>query len=181
MFLNNLKRVAKFKHVRYIHTSSKQTAKFYPVKLVQIEAFYKPLKYQSSVRFSSQDNIKFELTHNEFEHICEETLDSLCENLEILIESHPEIKGCDITYGDGVLTMSLGAHGTYVINRQTPNKQIWLSSPLSGPKRYDFFANTWIYKHDNVSLHSLLQKELTDIFKDNVDLSKCSYFVVKQK
>ena len=27
--------------------------------------------------------------------------------------------------------------GTYVINKQTPNKQIWLSSPISGPKRYD--------------------------------------------
>ena len=29
----------------------------------------------------------------------------------------------------GVLTVKVGDHGTYVINKQTPNKQIWLSSP----------------------------------------------------
>ena len=37
-------------------------------------------------------------------------------------------------FQSGVLTVSLGASaGTYVINKQTPNKQIWLSSPT----RYD--------------------------------------------
>lgn len=31
---------------------------------------------------------------------------------------------------DGVLTLHLGgSQGTYVINKQTPNQQIWLSSP----------------------------------------------------
>lgn len=35
----------------------------------------------------------------------------------------------------GVLTANTGKAGTYVINKQTPNKQIWLSSPISGPKR----------------------------------------------
>ena len=35
----------------------------------------------------------------------------------------------------GVLTLNLGSHGTYVINKQAPNKQIWMSSPLSGPVR----------------------------------------------
>ena len=30
----------------------------------------------------------------------------------------------------GVLTVKMGSDlGTYVINKQTPNKQIWLSSP----------------------------------------------------
>jgi len=35
----------------------------------------------------------------------------------------------------GVLTLGMGSHGTYVINKQPPNKQIWLSSPL----RFVFF------------------------------------------
>ncbi len=30
----------------------------------------------------------------------------------------------------GVLTLRLGPRGTYVINKQPPNKQIWLSSPF---------------------------------------------------
>ena len=29
----------------------------------------------------------------------------------------------------GVLTVRLGDNGTYVLNKQPPNKQIWLSSP----------------------------------------------------
>ncbi len=30
----------------------------------------------------------------------------------------------------GVLTVKLGQKGTYVINKQTPNRQIWMSSPV---------------------------------------------------
>lgn len=42
--------------------------------------------------------------------------------------------------------------GTYVLNKQPPNKQIWLSSPESGPKRFD-----WVMKGD-----SMQQKEGAD-------------------
>lgn len=69
------------------------------------------------------------------------------------------------------MTISLGSkYGTYVINKQTPNKQIWLSSPTSGPKRFDFvYASNdnqnghWTYKHTGVTLHELLDKEFTEI------------------
>lgn len=30
----------------------------------------------------------------------------------------------------GVLTLKLGAKGTFVVNKQAPNRQIWLSSPV---------------------------------------------------
>ena len=36
----------------------------------------------------------------------------------------------------GVLTVKLGQRGTYVINKQVPNRQIWMSSPVR-------------YKHDS--------------------------------
>lgn len=70
------------------------------------------------------------------------------------------------------MTINLGSkHGTYVINRQTPNRQIWLSSPTSGPKRYDFVGEAagtsgkWVYRHSGQSLHELLQQELQQIFE----------------
>ena len=63
--------------------------------------------------------------------------------------------------------------GTYVINKQPPNKQIWLSSPISGPKRYDWCvlggsqvdkddtaSRDWIYNRDNSSLSALILEEL---------------------
>ena len=81
-----------------------------------------------------------------------------------------------LIFQDGVLTVKFGdLYGTYVINRQTPNKQIWLSSPTSGPKRYDFINNKWIYKHDGKSLHELLNEEIPAIIKSPVSFDKCSY------
>ena len=35
-----------------------------------------------------------------------------------------------LRFQSGVLTLKLGSKGTYVINKQPPNKQIWLSSPF---------------------------------------------------
>lgn len=60
-----------------------------------------------------------------------------------------------------------------MINKQTPNKQIWLSSPLSGPKRFDYdvATNTW-YDHrnkENQTLLQLLQKELSSILKTKIN------------
>lgn len=115
----------------------------------------------------------------EYEIICNETLESLTDYFDVVIEENTHLVNTDITYGDGVLTVSFGdPHGTYVINRQSPNKQIWLSSPSSGPKRYDYDpnSNAWIYRHDNRSLHDLLQEEIVNIVQTKVDFhSNCSH------
>lgn len=80
-----------------------------------------------------------------------------------------------ISLQTGVLTLQLGSAGTYVINKQTPNKQIWLSSPTSGPKRYDFINGTWVYRHTGITLHDLLTEELSPVFQMETDFSKCAY------
>lgn len=113
-----------------------------------------------------------------YEKISNETLESLTERLdELSDELDDQISNeYDVSFSNGVLNLKLGPeHGTYVINKQTPNLQIWLSSPISGPKRFDFIDNTWIYKRTGESLHALLTKELSDIFKTSIDMSKCSY------
>lgn len=119
---------------------------------------------------------------NTYERVCSETLDALCYYFEELTENAQNLTSCDVTYGDGVLTIKFGnEYGTYVINRQTPNKQIWLSSPTSGPKRYDFISTEgqlgrWIYKHNGECLHDLLQRELKKILKDqHLDFSQLPY------
>lgn len=74
----------------------------------------------------------------------------------------------------GVLTVRFGPEvGTYVINKQPPNKQIWLSSPKTGPKRYDFVVlgdgqhekqetacGEWMYLRDNSTMNQLFEAEL---------------------
>ncbi|XP_014219079.1 frataxin homolog, mitochondrial [Copidosoma floridanum] len=116
-----------------------------------------------------------------FEKICNETLESLSEYFDEIIEEADHLQDADVSYGDGVLTIKFGKeYGTYVLNRQVPNQQIWLSSPKSGPKRYDIIDGTWIYKHDGKSLYDLLNEEIPDVVKFPVSFDKCSYGLGKK-
>lgn len=48
----------------------------------------------------------------------------------------------DVNLADGVLNIEMSDGRAYVINKQSPNMQIWLSSPLSGPQRFEFELDT---------------------------------------
>lgn len=78
----------------------------------------------------------------------------------------------DVEYSSGVLTLKLGTQGIYVINKQPPNKQIWLSSPFSGPERYDFDAqnDTWFCRHTDESLGALLGREISEALDISVKI-----------
>ncbi|XP_076774691.1 frataxin, mitochondrial isoform X1 [Arvicanthis niloticus] len=116
------------------------------------------------------------LDETAYERLAEETLDALAEFFEDLADKPYTLEDYDVSFGDGVLTIKLGGDlGTYVINKQTPNKQIWLSSPSSGPKRYDWTGKNWVYSHDGVSLHELLARELTKALNTKLDLSSLAY------
>ncbi|XP_055469766.1 frataxin, mitochondrial [Psammomys obesus] len=116
------------------------------------------------------------LDETAYERLAEETLDALAEFFEDLADKPCTLEDYDVSFGGGVLTIKLGGDlGTYVINKQTPNKQIWLSSPSSGPKRYDWTGKNWVYSHDGVSLHELLARELTEALNTKVDLSSLAY------
>ncbi|KAG1705771.1 Frataxin, mitochondrial [Nymphon striatum] len=110
------------------------------------------------------------LDYSAYIRIVDETLESLCEYFD---EVCPD---ADVTYADGVLTVKLGEpHGTYVINKQVPNRQIWFSSPISGPKRYDFLIDGWYYKRDKTSLHVLLDQEFSSILNSETKFLKCAF------
>ncbi|PVD20086.1 hypothetical protein C0Q70_20580 [Pomacea canaliculata] len=114
------------------------------------------------------------ISAEEYENLVADTLVSLAECFEDLPEKINCSKDYDVTYHDGVLTISLGGSlGTYVINKQSPNRQIWLSSPKSGPKRYDYEDGRWIYHRGREGLHSLLEKELSEILQTPINLSSC--------
>jgi len=99
-------------------------------------------------------------------------MDTLLEELEVMIEDHGD-PSYEVEYHSGVLTLKLGDAGTYVINKQPPNKQIWLSSPFSGPKRYDYIEadRSWRYSRDNTTLDELLNEELGRTFTMKIQLS----------
>ncbi|XP_034547880.1 frataxin, mitochondrial-like [Notolabrus celidotus] len=117
-----------------------------------------------------------ELSESEYEKLADETLDSLADYFEDLMDEAFTGADYDVIFSSGVLTVKIGEdHGTYVINKQTPNKQIWLSSPTSGPKRYGWTGERWVYSHDGRSLHQLLSEEFSVIFNKHMDLSELLY------
>ena len=83
------------------------------------------------------------------------------------------------------MELKLGDKGTYVINKQTPNRQIWFSSPVrsvpffhllsclnssnsllcSGPKRYNWDPkrNEWRNTRDGHSLVEFFQSEVSKL------------------
>ncbi|KAL0575058.1 Mitochondrial matrix iron chaperone [Marasmius crinis-equi] len=112
------------------------------------------------------------LSMDEYHQLSEDTMDALVEDLEALLDEYGN-PNYEVEYHSGVLTLKLGDEGTYVINKQPPNKQIWLSSPVSGPKRYDYSegGNSWLYSRDNRSIGQLLNEELSKAFKKDIRLS----------
>lgn len=156
---------------RYLHLAQyKQAAKTNDPSPFSIQT-NQPDSSSNNIEFSNEAKMKYEIA-------AEETLESLAERFDSLADSLTDEQGkeFDCTYSSGVLNVKLGGElGTYVLNKQTPNLQIWLSSPVSGPKRFDFVDNSWVYKRTGESLHSILSKEFSECFKQNLDFTKCSH------
>ena len=48
-----------------------------------------------------------------------------------------EAANLDVTLADGVLSVASPTRGTWVLNKHGPTRQIWLSSPVSGPNKFN--------------------------------------------
>ncbi|GAB2242594.1 hypothetical protein Droror1_Dr00019369 [Drosera rotundifolia] len=99
------------------------------------------------------------LQEDEFHQLADSTIHDLQQNLEEYGD-RIQIDGFDVDYGNQVLTLKLGDLGTYVLNKQTPNRQIWLSSPVSGPSRFDWERSdqAWVYQRNKWNLSRLLEE-----------------------
>ncbi|KAK5637308.1 hypothetical protein RRF57_013020 [Xylaria bambusicola] len=109
------------------------------------------------------------ITDEEFHKLADDYIDKLVSQYEAMQDRRTDV---DVEYSAGVMNLTINDIGTYVINKQPPNKQIWLSSPSSGPKRYDWViisegqdqkqdtaTGDWIYLRDGSSLSELLREE----------------------
>ena len=104
-------------------------------------------EYNSDVvkaRDASQIESVADISEKDYHMIADMTLDAICELLDVLDYSDdPSLADLDISYSQGVMTMKLGGtKGTWILNKQTPNRQIWWSSPLSGPRRYELLDDS---------------------------------------
>ena len=102
--------------------------------------------------------------------------DQVLEDIQDAIDQTLEeagIPGFEVNFSSGVLTMVFPPHGTWVINKQTPNQQLWWSSPISGPRRYEFQDGEWVFTRDeshSMTLTQALQDEIRQIYKIELDV-----------
>ncbi|OQS03992.1 hypothetical protein THRCLA_03728 [Thraustotheca clavata] len=104
-----------------------------------------------------------DMPESEFHNLTDVVLTDI---LELMDGIEAVLPDADITLAQGVLTINLGEDGTWVLNKQAPNRQIWWSSPVSGPKRfeYDGRLKKWFNTREKEQeLVELLMAEVEDI------------------
>lgn len=118
--------------------------------------------------FTTGDEIPPEVTNlspEEYHAEADEFLESLQDDLEALSQKYPESVP-EVELSQGVMQLELGRLGSYVINKQPPNKQIWLASPVSGPNRFDLYKGEWISLRDGSKLLDVLNREVNDAVEE---------------
>jgi frataxin len=106
------------------------------------------------------------LSSSVFHHLADEALELIVERMDA---GDIDIPNMDVTCSDGVVNLNLGIHGTWVINKQSPNRQIWLSSPKSGPARFDYDGKHWVSSRDaSVRLEEVLENEISQVVNGQI-------------
>jgi len=95
-----------------------------------------------------------------FEDLAEKTIESLFDAIDEAIGDD-----ADVDLENGILTVELEDGRQYVINKHSPNQQIWLSSPISGAAhyKYDDATTAWISTRSSDVLLDVLSAEMSQI------------------
>jgi frataxin len=95
-----------------------------------------------------------------FHENSEKALNQLLEFAENLENTH-EI---EVNLDSGVLSIIMPDDKEYIINKHTPSRQIWVSSPYSGAGYFEFNQNNWVPKRSDAakgkSLHAFISEEI---------------------
>ena len=99
-----------------------------------------------------------------FQDTADETLNCVFDTVESWVDSH-ELVDYDGSIQAGVVTLSFGTNGTFVLNKQAPARQLWLSSPISGPSHYTLCKERgdWVDARNGRKLLSCLTSELQSV------------------
>lgn len=113
-------------------------------------------------------------TTKEFFDAVQVTVDKISHKLEDVFENEiSSEEEYDVeSSGDGVISITCGNGGTFVISRQTAAKQLWLSSPLSGPWHYNLVIDKstidWKCSKGSMRFWDRIETELSNLLKHEV-------------
>lgn len=106
-------------------------------------------------------------TNSEYHNISDRFLDDASIFADALLDAFPVVE--DVNISDGVLDIKAPGHptcgGTFVINKQAPLRQIWYSSPISGPHHFDYNVETkrWVSDRDGHDLQDKIEREMSQV------------------
>ncbi|WP_135079490.1 iron donor protein CyaY [Terasakiella sp. SH-1] len=95
------------------------------------------------------------LDESQYHKLADELLEMLFDGLDEAIGDE-----ADVDLQDGILNIEFDAGGVYIINKNAPNKEIWLASPKSGASHYAYKEGAWMGTRADVNLLELLNDEL---------------------
>jgi frataxin len=96
------------------------------------------------------------MSASSFETLADRTLEAILARVEERLDSvEADLQG-------GILTLELDDGRRYVVNKHAPNRQIWLSSPVSGAAHFDWHpeSGAWRSTRGGEDLLALLAREL---------------------
>ncbi|CAM9566821.1 unnamed protein product [Ectocarpus fasciculatus] len=104
------------------------------------------------------------MSEQEFHSVADEALEEIHDAVEEALEEGFE-DDFDCNMSQGVLNIIVGDRGTWVLNKQSPNRQIWWSSPISGPMRFEYHneSKRWLNTRDGeTELRVILATEMSE-------------------
>jgi len=163
-----------FRHVSPINIliHSLPVISYNQFSMINIKHIHTMNNLNHSKRYNSSESVGFateSLYHSEADKVMDIVTEKCDEFFDLTSDEF------DFKTASGVLTIDFGINiGTFVINKQAPNQQIWLSSPLSGPNHYDYNTTSkqWISSKDNHSLCSLLEKEFSKVTNTDIQFDE---------
>jgi frataxin len=99
-----------------------------------------------------------DLDESGFETLADTVLESLYDQLD---EAVGDV--ADVDLEEGILKVSLDAGGEFIINKHAPNRQIWVSSPVSGALHFDRGPSGvgWIGTRGQEDLYEVLSNDIS--------------------
>lgn len=108
---------------------------------------------------------RLNMEEHAFEGLASATLARLAERIEDAIGDD-----ADVDLRAGILTIELPDGAQFVVNKHGPNRQIWLSSPVSGASHYVWNGAAWLSTRGPQRLETTLAEELAGRTGATLDL-----------
>ena len=124
-----------------------------------------PARLASSSTSDAAGDGEFPVSLQQFHTLSERVLEGIENVAEEFADADPDER-VEVEFSGDVLEISVRGGGTFVLNKQTPNRQVWLSSPVTGPQRYNFCLRSAMWRNardDDVELTALLADDLEQL------------------